>query len=117
MRAEDYLGIPYRKNGRSWDGADCYGFARLVMERETGFVMPLLDGRKEAENDDFRLYEEIDEPEELSLVFLHGGPFGPAHIAVYTEGTLLHMSRNGVACQDWKRFRKYAKAIYKPGKH
>ncbi len=114
MKIDEYLRIPYRKNGRGWDGADCYGFARLIIERETGFRMPLLDGRTAAEPDDFNLYEEIPEPEELSLVLLRGGPFREAHIAVYTEGTLLHMNENGPCCQDWRRFRRFTKAIYMP---
>lgn len=114
MRIDGYLRIPYRKNGRGWDGADCYGFARIIMERETGFRMPLLDGRTAAEEQDFRLYERIEEPEDPSLVFLQGGPFGKAHVAVYTAGALLHMTENGPCCQDWKRFRRYAKAIYRP---
>lgn len=114
MRIEDYLRIPYRKNGRGWDGADCYGFARLIIMRETGFEMPLLDGRTAAESSDFNLYDELSEPEELSLVFLHGGPFKEAHVAVYTRGNLLHMSKSGPCCQDWERFGRYAKAIYRP---
>lgn len=117
MKIEEYLRIPYKKNGRDMNGADCYGFARIIMEKEAGFQMPILDGRTAAEAEDFSLYEEIPEPEELSLVFLHGGPFGAAHIAVYTEGTLLHMSEKGPCSQDWKRFRRYAKAIYRPRRY
>ena len=114
MRIDEYLRIPYRKNGRGWDGADCYGFARLIMEKETGFIMPPLDGKTAASDEDFSLYEKIERPEELSLVFLQGGPFGDAHIAVYTEGALLHMSENGPCCQDWRRLRRYIRAIYRP---
>lgn len=114
MNTAEYLGIPYRKNGRGWDGADCYGFARLIMEKETGFIMPPLDGKTAASDEDFSLYEKIERPEELSLVFLQGGPFGDAHIAVYTEEALLHMSENGPCCQDWRRLRRYIRAIYRP---
>ena len=114
MNTADYLRIPYRKEGRGWDGADCYGFARLVMERETGFTMPLLDGRTEARPTDFSLYERLDEPEELSLVFLQGGPFRNAHVAVYTDGALLHMSENGPCCQDARRLRRFIRGIYRP---
>ena len=114
MNTAEYLRIPYRKDGRDWDGADCYGFARLVMEKEYGLEMPLLDGKREATASDFCLYEQIEEPEEPSLVFLQGGPFGKAHVAVYTDGALLHMSENGPCCQDIRRLKRFIKGIYRP---
>ena len=114
MKTEDYLRIPYKEKGRGWDGADCYGFARIIIERETGFIMPLLDGRTEARTSDFSLYERLDEPEELSLVFLQGGPFRKAHVAVYTDGALLHMSEKGPCCQDARRLKRFIKGVYKP---
>ena len=114
MRTEKYLSIPYREKGRGWDGADCYGFARLIIEKETGFTMPALDGIESARPSDFEPYERLDGPEELSLVFLSGGPFGCAHIAVYTNGALLHMTEMGPCCQDWKRLRRFVRGIYRP---
>ena len=102
----DYAGYPggendlYTKKTCLWTGG--------------GFIMPPLDGKTAASDEDFSLYDKIEEPEELSLVFLQGGPFGDAHIAVYTEGALLHMSENGPCCQDWRRLRRYIRAIYRP---
>ena len=114
MNTEEYLRIPYRKNGRGWDGADCYGFVRLVLERETGFTAPLLDGAEAPEESFFDLYERLDEPEELAVVFLRGGPFREAHVGIYTGGALLHMTEKGVCCQKWKWFRGFDKEIYRP---
>lgn len=113
MNPEPYLQIPYRKGGRGWDGADCYGFARIVMEREAGISMPPLDGRTEPKPDDFLLYESIPEPEDPCLVLLQGGPFGAAHVAVYADGMILHMSEMGPCCHSWKRIRRYAKGLYR----
>lgn len=114
MNLERYLAIPYREKGRGWDGADCYGFARLVMKEETGFEMPILDGRSYVHDSDFNLYDEIDLPENPSLVLLSGGPFGKAHVGIHYNGMIIQMSRNGVSCRNWNIFRKYVRGIYIP---
>lgn len=114
MRTDEYLRIPYRKNGREWDGADCYGFARILLMNEKGITLPFLDGKTQAEDKDFIPYEGLEAPEDLALVFLQGGPFGRAHVGVYIDGTILHMTEKGVCCQEWKRIRRYVKGIYRP---
>jgi len=35
-----YIGIPYQSHGRSFDGCDCYGLARLVLKEEFGKTLP-----------------------------------------------------------------------------
>ena len=114
MISEEYFKIPYLENGRGWDGADCYGFVRLVIEQETGFIMPILDGKTMPDDDDFLLYEKQESPEELSLVFLSGGPFKEAHVGIFTHGTLLNMTCYGPVCMPWRKVKRFVKGIYKP---
>ena len=114
MNIGRYLGIPYRKGGRGWDGADCYGFARIIIHEETGFEMPILSCRSSAAECDFRMYEKLDHPEDLSLAFLSGGPFGSAHVAVYADGLIIHMSESGPCCQNASRLRRFIRGYYRP---
>jgi cell wall-associated NlpC family hydrolase len=42
--AEKYIGIPFVSNGRTMEGCDCYGLARLVLRNEYGVELPELSG-------------------------------------------------------------------------
>jgi cell wall-associated NlpC family hydrolase len=49
--AKEYVGIPFASNGRTKEGADCYGLVRLVRNGQFGGDMPLLSGDyKDADN-------------------------------------------------------------------
>lgn len=37
---ERYVGIPYLALGRGFDGVDCYGLARLILDQECGVRIP-----------------------------------------------------------------------------
>lgn len=41
-----YLPIPYREGGRSHDGIDCWGLARLVLQEQAGVDLPLYGGSR-----------------------------------------------------------------------
>lgn len=41
---EKYIGLPYADAGRTRDGLDCWGLARLVYENELGVMLPSYAG-------------------------------------------------------------------------
>lgn len=44
----EYLPIPFRSEGRTKEGADCYGLIRLVLAEHFGKWLPLLEGYADA---------------------------------------------------------------------
>lgn len=41
--ANNYVGVPYKENGRDCDGCDCYGLVWLVYKEALGINLPLYD--------------------------------------------------------------------------
>ena len=42
--ADSYLAIPFRENGRTRAGLDCWGLYRLILLERCGIELPLYDG-------------------------------------------------------------------------
>jgi cell wall-associated NlpC family hydrolase len=107
-----YIGIPFVSNGRTLQGADCYGLVRLVLKNEYNIELPeLSDDYSNAlnleqtekmfkENLPVLTAEKISAPEERSVIVIteHGVP---AHIGIYAGGGfILHMvQKTGSICQ------------------
>lgn len=47
MMHERYLRIPYRHEGRDWDGCDCFGLVRLFYAEELGITLEDVHGYPE----------------------------------------------------------------------
>jgi murein DD-endopeptidase / murein LD-carboxypeptidase len=109
---KNYVGIPFVSNGRTAEGCDCYGLARLVLSNEYGVTLPALsDDYKDARviSETAALFEEqlpvlaaekIAYPEERAVVVIteHGRP---CHLGIVAgDGYILHTTvKTGSVCQ------------------
>lgn len=101
---EKYLSVPYRKGGRDESGCDCWGLARLVLERERGILLPSYDGAAESDAEGIESrFRRLSGPEDWCLVLMARGV--QAHVAVWINGWILHMTRNGAVFQPEGRAR------------
>ena len=116
MIEEKYLSIPYKKQGRGWDGCDCYGLARLVIKEESGVDLPSFEEKTAPDEEVYTMFKPLVNPEDLSIVFLQGGPFHEAHTGVYSNGFILHMTEHGACSVPYKRISRFIKGIYAPMK-
>jgi cell wall-associated NlpC family hydrolase len=97
-----YVGIPFRSNGRTPDGCDCYGLVRLVLRDVYGIAVPELSGDYTdalslretkglfARNRPVLLAERQAEPEAGSVAVINERGY-PCHLGIYAGGGyLLH---------------------------
>ena len=105
---KNYIGIPYAAHGRAREGADCYGFIRLVLV-EYGHNLPLFahDYDPSDRSGEARLIGEG-----LPLIGAHGveerAPGDivlirylaiPSHVGVYIgDDTVLHLTEGKASC-------------------
>lgn len=103
----DYIGIPFKTNGRDRDGMDCYGLITAVFKDQQGVdlpdwhvaddttytVMKTIDKGLHIELDAKRAHE-VDEPEDMDILVL--SRMGVAyHVGIYIAGGVLHTVYNG----------------------
>lgn len=101
---EKYLHVPYRKGGRDESGCDCWGLARLVLEREQRITLPSYDGAVESDAESFEgCFRRLDNPEDWCLVLMARGVH--VHVAVWAKGWILHMTSRGAVLQPEGRVR------------
>lgn len=101
---DDYIGLPFREDGRDREGLDCWGLVRLVYSERLGVDLPAYSGeftdssratlRKVAAlmEERSRLWREVPEPREYDVVLLragqlycHVGLFVPRHDLLHIE--------------------------------
>ena len=104
MDFNKYIGLPYKQNGRTETGVDCWGLARLVYAQELGIELPsyadlyqgswdeqvtkLIEHSKDG-------WQQVQDPQpgDLCVFNIYGEP---AHVGVYVgNGKFLH-SREGL---------------------
>ena len=115
----DYIGIPYKSNGRDRDGLDCYGLVYLFEKEVFGKSLPSLDGVYSGDNATELIQEQkplivgelTTNPKDGDIVlFFHAGK--PTHVGVYWQRGVLHaIERHGVVYERMnstylKRFQK-----------
>lgn len=101
-----YMKIPFKSHGRDFDGCDCYGLVRLMLEHDYGKKIPDFWDYSHAHdikavadlimnNKSIVSSKKKDSPDEGDVVvFRHGGV--ASHIGLYVgNGLVVHML-NGV---------------------
>lgn len=86
---DKYLGIPFKENGKDFDGVYCYGLCQLFKRIEEGLILPEI-------NELQKLCERIEIPEKHCFVtFTDLGGKVQEHIGIMLdEVRFLHISNN-----------------------
>jgi cell wall-associated NlpC family hydrolase len=120
-----YIGIPFVDKGRTWDGCDCYGLARLVLGEQLGIWMPSYTEHYESAEvgagvsaawTTFEpLWTRIEEPRPFAVV-LFSFPYGCLHCGVMVDDRqMLHVERGKAAVKEAvDAFRKKPDGFYWP---
>lgn len=100
-----YIGIPKRDLGRGFDGADCWGLARLVYQHELGIDLPSYTGIHPCEIERAEIdvimegeaaakrWSEVTTPVPFDLFLFRIGPFR-CHVGVAINARqMLHVHR------------------------
>ena len=104
MDFNKYIGLPYKQNGRTETGVDCWGLARLVYAQELGIELPsyadlyqgswdeqvtkLIEHSKDG-------WQQVQDPQpgDLCVFNIYGEP---AHVGVYVGNDKFLHSREGL---------------------
>lgn len=104
MNIDKYIGLPYQENGRTWQGVDCWGLARLYYKHELNIELPdysdLYSGSWDEQvtkliNYHKDSWQQLEEPMvgDLCLFNIYGEP---AHVGVYVGDNKFLHSRDGL---------------------
>jgi cell wall-associated NlpC family hydrolase len=99
-----YVGIPWLDRGRTRDGADCWGNARIVYEEEAGIVLPSYDERYPSAVERAEIaaivagaaaspdWRRVEEPRDIDMLVFRQGRHD-CHVGVCCgRGMMLHVS-------------------------
>lgn len=117
MNIQRYLAVPYLENGRTEQGADCYGLVRVIIQNELGLELPAFSYvRDQASLDDaIEGFQEVPSPEDFDIVYMKGFNY-PLHVGVWFNGGIIHMTAAGVSFQRAQTMKKRILAYYRPWK-
>lgn len=104
MWCNKYISVPFEEHGRTKNGCDCWGLARLIYEKELGINLPALldykntkDGKSISElyEIEHQEWEEIPVGQEKPFDMLVFRMLGlPTHIAVVVDkGLMIHCEK------------------------
>ena len=104
MWCNNYISVPFEEHGRSRQGCDCWGLARLIYKEQLGIDLPALldykntkDGKSIAELYDVERsdWQEISLGQEKPFDILVFKMLGlPTHIAVVVDkGLMIHCEK------------------------
>jgi cell wall-associated NlpC family hydrolase len=109
---QKYVGIPFRSNGRDFNGCDCYGLVRLVFHNEYDIGLPEFNIYSNALDchETVNIFKDfvpvicgskISKPEEkaVCLIRTKGGLL--SHVGIYAgDGFILHTrNKTGAVCE------------------
>jgi hypothetical protein len=104
MNIDKYIGLPYQENGRTWQGVDCWGLARLFYKHNLNIELPdysdLYTGSWDEQvtkliNHHKDSWQQVETPVagDLCLFNIYGEP---AHVGVYVGDNKFLHSRDGL---------------------
>lgn len=109
--ANDYVGIPFRDNGHSHDGCNCWGLVKLVLWYERGILVPeygeisaadlMRAARQIKQDSNARPWIKVTQPESFDVVLMtakEGGHRICGHAGIMTSTTrVLHVWKETAA--------------------
>lgn len=109
--------IPFKDKGRGEDGADCWGFGRIIYEKELGIILPSYDDLYDhtvhkgtvsktiiGVRDD--MFETVEKPQPFDFIILRLCGL-PMHIGIVTKPNfMVHCSKDvGVSHEKYNGMR------------
>lgn len=123
MWCNNYISIPFAERGRSREGCDCWGLARVIYKEQFDINLPLLLDYKNTK--DSHNIADLYEEEHLRWVEISKGqeqPFDilvfkimglPTHIAVVVQkGLMIHCEKGcGTHISDYNREKQWCSRL------
>lgn len=115
MWCNNYISVPFEEHGRSRQGCDCWGLARLIYKEQLGIDLPaLLDYKNTKDSRNIAELYEIEHQEWQEIPLGQEQPFDilvfkimglPTHIAVVVQkGLMIHCEKGcGTHISEYNR--------------
>jgi cell wall-associated NlpC family hydrolase len=104
-----YIGLPWRDHGRGWDGIDCYGLCKLVLQGEWGIALPSYTEAYSSAHEirevaeaikmlDARPWAPVGVPEPFDVLVFRRGAWA-THVGIAVDGQrMLHVEKATSSC-------------------